>query len=72
MIVGKCIRCTIKAWCLRKAIPIREFSRRAVCRRAREFSRRAVCRRAVGKRGLDRRRGFDFRGGFDFTVYYYS
>jgi hypothetical protein len=66
MIVGKCIRCTIKAWCLRKAIPIREFSRRA------------VCRRAVGKRGLDRRRGFDFkggfdfRGGFDFTVYYYS
>jgi hypothetical protein len=60
MIICKCIRCTIKAWCIRKAIPIREFGRRA------------VGRRAVGRRGLDRRREFGFRGGFDFTVYYYS
>jgi hypothetical protein len=52
-------RCTIKAWCIRKAIPIREFGRRAV-------GKRAVARRAVGRRGLDRRRGFGFRGGFDF------
>ena len=61
MIVGKYIRCS------RKAIPIREFGRRA-------FSRRA-CRR-----GLDRRKGFGIRLGFGmrfgiglsigFTIYY--
>jgi hypothetical protein len=45
MIVGKYIRCS------RKAIPIREFGRRAFTRRS--------CRR-----GLDRRRGFGIRLGF--------
>jgi hypothetical protein len=49
MIICKCIRCTIKAWCIRKAIPIREFGRRAVGRRG--LDRRRGC----GFRG-----GFDF------------
>jgi hypothetical protein len=49
MIICKCIRCTIKAWCIRKAIPIREFGRRAVGRRGLDR------RRGFGFRG-----GFDF------------
>jgi hypothetical protein len=51
MIVGKCIRCTIKAWCIRNAILIKEFGRRAVGRRGLDR------RRGFGFRG-----GFDFRG----------
>jgi hypothetical protein len=62
MIVGKCIRCTIKA-SIRKAIPIREFGRRAVARRG--LDRR---------RGFGIRLGFGIRFGIrlsiGFTIYY--
>jgi hypothetical protein len=69
MIVGKSIRCTIKAWCIRKAIPIREY-RRAFGRRGLDRLRGFGFGFSIGRRGLDRLRGFGFGFSIGFTVYY--
>ena len=62
MIISKYIRYTIKAWCIRKAILIREFGRRAY--------RRGLDRR----RGFGIRLGFSIRFSIrlsiGFAIYY--
>ena len=63
MIVSKCIRCTIKAQSVRKAIPIRVFGRKG-------FRRRGFGRRGFRINRLKIRFRIS-RFGRSFTVYYY-